>query len=179
MRDIKFRGKRIDNGEWVYGDLIYLDYDYYKLTKEQQQSGCEVQKQKLNPYIKIYSWMGNNNAKENEERTDAIKIEARAYEVDPNTVGQYTGLKDKNRTEIYVGDILKDYTTNTIFEVKFGEFKFKKVSTFTNKPVEVTAIGFYYLDDDNTEMLMRSHVNPEKEFEVISNKYDNPKLLEG
>ena len=90
MREIKFRGKRIDNGEWVYGSLT---------TYSQYMSYIEVD-----------------------------LLENEIYSVLSDTVGQYTGLKDKNGVEIYEGDKLQDERGNIItclFEIQDSHSSFK------------------------------------------------------
>ncbi len=80
MREIKFRGKRIDTGEWVYGF-------YFKSPLTDENSG-------LDPEVGWFFLRGNT-------RHCISTNEGIVFVVDEKTVGQDTGLKDKNRKEIY------------------------------------------------------------------------------
>ena len=70
------KGKRKDNGEWIYGNLLVLDEDEYRIA--------------------ISCLQGD----------DENLLTVRAYEVIPQTVGRCTGLPDKNGELIFEGDIL-------------------------------------------------------------------------
>lgn len=80
MSEILFRGKRVDNGEWVYG--------YYARFKDMHDVKADII---YTGYADVY--MGS--------------ILPECYDVKPETVGQYTGLKDKNElTKIFEYDII-------------------------------------------------------------------------
>lgn len=132
MREILFRGKKLDNGGWVYGSLFGKRHIAVEIREGEEPVSSFG--------VATYRWV----------------------EVIPETVGQYTGLDDKNGVKIFEGDILRD--DESIVVVKFVDGGFS---------VDYRTIGgkwrnysdlFDYLDD--------------YEGEIIGNIYDNPELAE-
>ena len=125
MREILFRGKRIENGEWVYGSLV-LWYD------------------------------------------GSISIETGVYDapmyaVDPATIGQYTGLTDKNGKRIFEGDLITipgSKRQGLPAPVKWSNFDAR---------FEICRRGFNPICLDGDEGI----------YEVIGNIHDNYEFLEG
>lgn len=98
MREILFKAKRIDNGEWVEGSLIDLDID----------SGyCYIvppyKKASILPIIFLI--------------TDRMKL------VDPETICQFTGLCDKNGNKIWENDIIKYHFGEIYAPIKYGYYQ--------------------------------------------------------
>ena len=134
MREILFRGKRMDDGEWVEGYLVKAvggECMILPVTTE-HCGGAEF---------------------------------SEGYHCDPTTVGQYTGLTDKNGKRIFEGDICRNTRTGEIVSVKWHG---TMAGYVWNKR---RADGFLF---DFGELFRACD-----KYEVIGNIHDNPELLKG
>ena len=134
MREILFRGKRMDDGEWVEGYLVKAvggECMILPVTTE-HCGGAEF---------------------------------SEGYHCDPTTVGQYTGLKDKNGKRIFEGDICRNTRTGEIVSVKWHG---TMAGYVWNKR---RADGFLF---DFGELFRACD-----KYEVIGNIHDNPEMLKG
>lgn len=137
MREILFRGKRVDNGEWVYGCYCPVVRGNFPATP------CIV------PDCDGM-WEG--------------------IPIFPESVGQYTGLNDKNGNMIFVGDILKIYPDCDYLE----DYSISKVYLYNGIP----CVDYRGDDFDSTALGFVNDYDCDAAFEVIGNIYDNPELLE-
>jgi len=163
MRDVKFRGKRVDNNKWVYG---YYEKKWIRTIKSDGR---------YEHYIV------------NQIEDENGQIWNETFQVIPETVCQFVGLLDKNKKEIYEFDIVKKqgtkgtipaFSTKTIIACVVyhrGAFRLKKY--WVKEPYQSNE---YILDYDRdygeskTSSKFRS--NP-KSFEVIGNIFENPEML--
>ena len=125
MREILFRGKRTDNGEWIKGYYASIGEYHYILTGQLA----------LVPYLGFEHFL-----------------------VNPDTVGRFTGLTDKNGTKIFEGDIVKydEELYSVVYEPDVGMFELCG---------DGFAADFSYIDSSIF-------------CEVVSNIHDNPELME-
>lgn len=104
---------------------------------------------------------------------------AGGQEVIPSTIGEYTGLKDKNDKMIFEGDIVKNewcfIKSNSI--VRFGEYK----SHDSSNDYQCGHLGFYleHISDFNKRTVRKDIMYFANKCEIIGNVFDNPELLKG
>lgn len=138
MREILFRGKRKDNGEWTYGDL--------------EHNGKGEMK-----------WVNGD-------------------EIIPETVGQYTGLTDKNGKMIFESDIIKAYLAPKIFansSYAIGNVIFEKGTFKVSVRISKNSKVHKLFEEENATAYSIEHNFLDRHYvlEVIGNVYNNPELL--
>ena len=134
-----FRGKRIDNGEWVKGFYAVIGEKTVIIEKEREE---------------FYDLEGDKKSHGN-----------KIVEVDPSTICQCTGLRDKNGKLIWENDIM----------VAHLDDKFPEDTTYTR--VVWNNNGFC-TKEQGSEDIMTLDKFDQEHFEVCGNLFDNPELLE-
>lgn len=136
MREILFRAKRIDNGEWIEG--------YYCKWKQIRRNLGSVKEKVVDCII---TWMSDGGMSR--------------YEIDSETLCQFTGSNDKNGNRIWENDIVSGY------------FNHKKITGF----IKYGSNAVYYIEREGSYGIHLD--NSEDWLEVIGNIFDNPELLKG
>lgn len=125
MREIKFRGKRLDNGEWADGFVLF----------SQDKSEAVIAK--------------------------LTATESVCETVDPATVGQFTGLHDKNGKEIYEGDVIKSEKARHYVRYIEDQAMFVANIISKNPIVDYCSIFQTWIDKYNKVVIGNIHDNPE------------------
>lgn len=137
MREIKFRGKLIDTGEWVYGSLLQSEIDVNQIAVK-----CAI----VGRFADTYDlW---------------------TREVDPKTIGQLTGLLDKNKKEIFEGDAV----------VRHGQEDIEKgiISWDEDSLSFEFDMSHFTKENWNRTPIINSQYSI---LEIIGNIYETPELL--
>lgn len=154
MREILFRGKRLDNGEWVEGFIVASRENTYP-------DGFEMITVDGINYDEIDNYI-----------PDFI-----SYAVDPFTVGQYTGLEDKNGKRVFEGDVIKpfdDEIDKMVVEFHHGQFL---LCLYGNRGYMAE---YGWEEEGNYGCFEAEPLSSYgDDIEIISTIYDNPEMLKG
>lgn len=152
MREILFKAKRVDNGEWIEGYLF--------------DNGMSSEKRMFIGKLVIVPYKGT--------ACDKWSIEGIDFdEVDPDTICQFTGLCDKNGKEIWENDIIKYHFGEIYAPIKYGCYQ----NCFDSQKTE--HVGFY-VDWADVKCLRKDlgyWINMVDTMPV-GNIFDNPELLQ-
>lgn len=150
MEEMLFRGKRLDNGEWVIGyyvqkqDPLLVGVTYHFILV-QEKDNCDC-------LMSTVSW----------------------YKVVSETVGQYSGLNLKD-TKVFDGDIIDVFPSNRKMYVLFNEETLAwEIADVGTKPCEVNhLVNCMSLGELGVEACFENDIRSK----VIGNIYDNPELI--
>ena len=158
MREILFRGKDKNDGTWFEGFFVKQGDDAYLFTEGQVNRG-----------IGTNGWLNC----------------CQMYSVIPETIEQYTGLKDKNGQRIFEGDVVRWTSENTYLTSNYvydrRAYGYGSVlivtalkSGFTLRPIKDNAPD---IPNANCKLDNYTFWNHHNQLEVIGNIHDNPELL--